>query len=95
MAKSLTVDGEHLGRLLKLCKTIHASKGATLAQLQTKLKTSRRTVFRDLSVLGGYGIHVSSSAKGYSIKQNPVACKKILGDHYVKSLNALLKDCLK
>jgi predicted DNA-binding transcriptional regulator YafY len=95
MAKTLLVDGEHLSRLMKLCRTVHQSGSATLPQLQAKLKTSRRTVFRDMSTLSMYGIQVSSSSDGYRIKQNPNACKKALGDHFTKEMDQLLKAALK
>lgn len=95
MAKTLLVDGEHLSRLMRLCRAINQGGGTTLVQLQSKLKTSRRTVFRDLSTLADFGIQVSSTSDGYRIKQNPNACKKALSDHYSSALNQLLKSSLK
>lgn len=95
MARTLLVDGDHLARLIKLCRTINSSSGATLQTLQSKLKTSRRTVFRDLSALQDLGIDVSSTSSGYKIKQGAAACKKIINDYYTKALNKLLSTSLK
>lgn len=95
MANTLLVDGVHLSRLMKMCRLIHQSGSVTLPQLQSKLKTSRRTVFRDLSTLSSYGIQVNAGTDGYRIKQNPNACKKSLNDHFTKQMEHLLKSALK
>ncbi|HWL92888.1 MAG TPA: HTH domain-containing protein [Phycisphaerae bacterium] len=95
MARTLLVDGEHLTRLMKLCRSIHQSGGASLQQLQGKLKTSRRTVFRDLSALQQFGIDVNSTSKGYQIKQNPAVCKKQIATRYERDLGELLRNSLK
>lgn len=94
MSRTLVVDGDHLKRLMQLCRIL-GSSGATLQQLRSKLKASRRTVFRDLAALGDLGIKVDLGEKGYKIKTNAATCRKMIIDHQTKALDSLLKSCLK
>jgi biotin operon repressor len=94
MSRTIVVDGTHLKRMMQLCRTL-AGSGATLKQLQTKLKASRRTIFRDLSILGDWGISVTLGDKGYKIKQNAASCRKLIADRETKALQQLLNSCLK
>jgi len=95
MTQNLVVDGGQLKRLMSLCRLLSAAKGATTRQLQAKLRTSRRTVFRDLNTLAELGIKVDLGDKGYKIKQSPAACKKLLADAQTKALHKFLNACLK
>ncbi|GMU33901.1 MAG: HTH domain-containing protein [Planctomycetia bacterium] len=94
MSRTIVVDGAHLKRMMQLCRTLGGS-GATLRQLQTKLKASRRTIFRDLSILSDWGISVTLGDKGYKIKQSAPACRKVMVDRVTKSVQQLLNSCLK
>ena len=95
MADTLVIDGKQLRRLMKLCRTISNGRGATVQQLQARLKTSRRTIFRDLDSLKTLGIRVELGEHGYRIRQNAASCKKLLIDRHLKDLNKLLATCLK
>ena len=95
MARALLVDGEHLIRLMRLCRTIQGGKGTTMPQLQHKLRTSRRTVFRDLKDLAAVGIQVSTSPDGYRLKSSLAQCRKLLADSQLNALHKLLDSCLK
>ncbi len=95
MSKTLVVDGNHLKRLMQLCRILSTGSGATLPQLRTKLRASRRTVFRDLASLGELGIKVDLGDKGYRIKQSSTVCRKMIADSHTKALNKLLSACLK
>ncbi len=95
MARTVLVDGDHLTRLMKLCRMVNQGSGATLQTLQSKLKTSRRTVFRDLSTLQEFGITVNSTPKGYRIKENAAACKRQIETRIQKQVADLLRGCLK
>jgi biotin operon repressor len=64
-------------------------------QLQSKLKTSRRTVFRDLNGLEEIGIKVELRDKGYKVKQSAATCRKLLVDRQVKLLNKTLASWLR
>lgn len=79
---------------MQLCRIL-GSGGATLQQLRSKLKASRRTVFRDLAALGDLGIKVDLTDKGYKIKVNAATCRKMIIDRTTKSLDQLLSSCLK
>lgn len=94
MSRTLVVDGDHLKRLMQLSRIL-GSTGATLQQLRSKLKASRRTVFRDLAALGELGVKVDLTDKGYKIKTNAAACRKLIIDRTTKALDQLLKSCLK
>ena len=95
MAQFLAVDGSQLKRLHQLCRTLSTGKGASVQQLIKKLKTSRRTIFRDLNALQDIGIDVELAESGYRIKQSAGACKKLISDHYTNALDRILKTCLK
>ena len=95
MAQSLVIDGDQLKRLMKICRTIGLGKAATVQQLQSRLRTSRRTVFRDLNCLDSMGIKVGLGDKGYTIKKSGAACKRLLADCHTKALTKLLNACLK
>jgi len=95
MAHTLVVDGDQLKRLMKICRTICSGKGVTVQQLQKKLSTSRRTIFRDLNCLEKMGVKVDLGDNGYKIRQSVAYCKKLLGDCQLKALNKLLNTCLK
>jgi predicted DNA-binding transcriptional regulator YafY len=95
MGQVMVVDGGQLMRLMKICRTLCASKGATVQQLQSKLKTSRRTIFRDMNSLDEMGIKVELGDKGYRIRQPVAACKKALSERQIKTLRKLLDSWLK
>jgi predicted DNA-binding transcriptional regulator YafY len=95
MSQVLVVDGTHLRRLMLICRSLSSGPGATLAQLQGKMRTSRRTIFRDLSMLGELGLRVDLGPKGYRVKENAAQCRKVLVDHFESSLRKMLNACLK
>jgi len=91
----MVIDGEHLRRLMKMCRTLSRGGGTTLQQLQIRLKMSRRTIFRDLSALQAMGVKIDLGDKGYRIHQNPASCRKLLADHQLSAVTRLLNACLK
>lgn len=91
----MMIDGEHLGRLMRMCRTLAAGGGTRLAQLQSRLRMSRRTIFRDLNTLQEMGIKVDLGEKGYRIKLNPAACRRLLMEHQLRAVKKLLDACLK
>ena len=95
MSQVLVVDGTHLRRLMQICRSLSSGPGATLSQLQSKMRTSRRTIFRDLSTLGELGMQVDLGPKGYRVKQNAAQCRNILANHFNSALRKLLNSCLK
>jgi predicted DNA-binding transcriptional regulator YafY len=95
MGQVMVVDGGQLKRLMKICRTLCSGGGTTVQQLQAKLKTSRRTIFRDLNSLDDMGIKVELGDKGYRVRQPVAACKKALADRQVKILSKLLDSWLK
>lgn len=95
MAQMLIVDGDHLKRLMKICRAIRSGRGATIQQIRRKVHTSRRTIFRDLNSLDKLGIEVDLGENGYKIRQGEAQCRKLLADSQIKSLNKLLNACLK
>ena len=95
MGQVMVVDGGQLIRLMKICRMLCSSKGTSVQQLQAKLKTSRRTIFRDLNCLDEMGIKVDLGDKGYRIRQPAAACKKALGDRQIRTLRKLLDSWLK
>ena len=95
MGQVMVVDGGQLRRLMKICRMLCSGGGATVQQLQAKLKTSRRTVFRDLNSLDDMGIKVELGDKGYRIRQPAAACKKALADRQIKCLSKMLDLWLK
>ncbi|HVP11529.1 MAG TPA: HTH domain-containing protein [Phycisphaerae bacterium] len=95
MGQVMVVDGGQLRRLMKICRALCSGSGATVQQLQVKLKTSRRTIFRDLNSLDDMGIKVELGDKGYRIRRPAAACKKALADRQMKSLSKMLDSWLK
>ncbi|MBN2560921.1 MAG: HTH domain-containing protein [Phycisphaerae bacterium] len=95
MRETLVVDGGQLKRLMNTCRMICAHKGVMVRELQAKLRTSRRTIFRDLNSLEKMGIDVELGDQGYRIKESAAQCKKLLAENQIKSLNKLLASCLK
>ncbi|MBK8268522.1 MAG: HTH domain-containing protein [Planctomycetes bacterium] len=95
MANALSIDGDQLARLSKLCKVIQSADRPTAEYLTTKLKASRRTIFRDLTTLAEFGIKVDSTSKGYKTKLSPKACQKQIGDKCRRDLADLLRKSLK
>ena len=95
MVPSLVVDGKHLQRLMRLCRLIDGSRGLTAQKLRGRLRTSRRTVFRDLSTLTEMGIGIEYGDTGYSLSQRGSACKQIIAAHQKKALDRVLRSCLK
>lgn len=95
MRNALVIDSAHLKRLVRLCRTIIRSQGLTVLALQTRFRTSRRTVFRDLNSLGDIGIPIELGEKGYRIRQSVSACNKLIENHYKKLFAGMLKTCLK
>jgi len=94
MASTLVIDGVQLKRLMTICRLVSAHKGLTARRLQTKLKTSRRTVFRDLRVLQAMGVRISPTADGYRLKQDVGECRKLVADSLNKALRAILAKYL-
>jgi predicted DNA-binding transcriptional regulator YafY len=95
MGQVMVVDGGQLKRLMKICRTLCVGGGTTVQQLQAKLKTSRRTIFRDLNSLDEMGVKVELGDKGYKIRQPAAACKKALVGRQMKILSKLLESWLK
>jgi predicted DNA-binding transcriptional regulator YafY len=95
MANTLLIDGDHLMRLMKLCRMIDGSKGLSVPQLQTRLQTSRRTIFRDLKDLEAAGIKVALGIRGYHLDGTLAQCRKRLVDSQTKALHDLLQVCLR
>ena len=95
MTDILVIEADQLARLMKLCRIICGSKGATPQQLQAKLRCSRRTIFRDLKALGAMGVKVQSGASGYQIAGGAAQCRKTLIEYHVQALSKFLAGCLK
>lgn len=95
MTRALVVDGGHLTRLMRLCRTIHADQGTTAMQLRRKLRTSRRTIFRDLKELAAAGVQVEAGRGGYRLKNSLAQCRRFLADSRMTALRELLADCLR
>jgi predicted DNA-binding transcriptional regulator YafY len=95
MAATFIVDGDHLGRLMRLCRSLAQGNGVSLPQLQTRLKTSRRTVFRDFLDLAACGIQVEHGPAGYRVKPTAAQCRRILAESQLKAVEKVLADCLK
>jgi predicted DNA-binding transcriptional regulator YafY len=95
MARTLVVDGDHLKRLMNVCRMIGSGQGSTLKQLQVKLRTSRRTIFRDLNTLEKIGVELELDEDGYKTRQSAAQCRKQLVDHQLQAVNKLLAVCLK
>ncbi len=84
------IDENHISRLMKVCKALGTGNGLTLMQIRTKFKCSRRTAYRDMTILGDMGIPVARSKQNYTIKVKPADCRKRIYDTCVKKLNTLL-----
>ncbi len=95
MARMLVVDGDHLKRLMQVCRLIGSGNGTTLKQLRVKLHTSRRTIFRDLNNLEKIGVKLELSDGGYKTRLSAAQCRKLLMDHQLQAVNKLLRTCLK
>jgi biotin operon repressor len=95
MGQVFVVDGSQLQRLMRMCRVLCTGGGLTVRQLQGKLKTSRRTIFRNLNSLEEMGIKVELGEKGYRIPQSPATCKRALAQSQEKMLKKLLNTCLK
>ncbi len=95
MVKTLVIDGDRLRRLMRLCRLLGRGRGLSLVQLQSKLGTSRRTVFRELNALEDVGIKIDLIDSSYRVKQGDAACCKLFREHYTSELSKLLKACFK
>lgn len=93
-SNTLVVDGTHLKRLMAICRTLN-SGGATVQQLRSRLRTSRRTIFRDLNILDGLGIKIDLDESGYRVRQNSNACRRIIAENQSKKLDKLLSSSLR
>jgi biotin operon repressor len=77
LCKSLMMRTKH-GRQVRLLKLI-SEKQPTVPEMQKAMKISRRTVFRDLNSLEGYGIELQmDDGYRYSVKQIPALFKRLL-----------------
>ncbi len=94
MASTLVIDGVQLKRLMAICRLVSSHTGLTARQLQTKLKTSRRTVFRDLRALHAMGVKIAPTADGYRLKQDIGTCRKLVADSLNKALRTMLAKYL-
>ncbi len=95
MARVLVIEGDHLRRLMKLCRTICSGKGFTIRELQTKLDMSRRTMFRDLNCIEQAGVNLELGERGYTIRQSVAQCRKLIAEGQIKAMKRLLNICLK
>jgi predicted DNA-binding transcriptional regulator YafY len=95
MARKLIVDGDHLARLMKLCRALATSEGLSLPHLQAKLRASRRTVFRGFTSLQALGIKVELRDGRYRTRQSAVACRKIIAESETDALQKLLNSSLR
>lgn len=94
MSRSLTIDGDQLRRLMRICSFIGGGRPATFQQLQRKTRASRRTLFRDFKELEKTGITVDLDQKGYRIRQKPSACRALIKSHQLQSVHKLLNACV-
>lgn len=94
MTSTLVVDGVQLKRLIGICRLVSASRGLTAQQLQSKLKTSRRTIFRDLRTLHSMGVKITPGDGGYRMTQDVAQCRKLVADSQTKALRVLLNKYL-
>ncbi len=95
MARMLVVDGGQVKRLMHICRTLCSGDGATVQQLQGKLRTSRRTIFRDLNCLATVGVKVELGHRGYRVRQKSSLCRKLIAESQTKALENLLNSCLR
>lgn len=95
MSRTLVVDGDHLKRLLQVCRLLTTGSGMSLKQLRGRLKTSRRTIFRDLTAIEANGISLDRAGGGYRIRETAQSCRRKLAAAQTKALDKLLKACLK
>jgi len=89
------MESPHLSRLMRLCRLLAAADGLTVFQLRSKLRTSRRTVFRDFRTLQQMGINVHLFEHQYRLRLKLADCKRRLADAQIRALNKLLDSCLK
>ncbi len=95
MSETLVIDGAQIARLMKLCRTLCRAGGTTQEQLQARLKTSRRTIFRDLAALQQIGIPLESGPNGYVLKQSSSECKRQLLAHYRNRFDQSMRSWLR
>jgi len=93
MSLTLTIDGDQLCRLVKICKLIGNGRPATFDKLRRQMKASRRTIFRDFKDLAKMGIQYKLDGRGYRIPQKPPACRKLIVAYQMKAVNRLLARC--
>lgn len=87
--------GSPLKRIMMLCRAIGAGRTVSIRELQPKLATSRRTLFRDFDYLRSIGIKVVTRKKGHSIPSSVAQCKAAIHGEVVASLIRFLKVHLK
>ncbi len=93
--QTLVVDGEHVSRLLGMCKALNSPKGLKLNELQKKFRISRRTVFRDLKTLQDIGVSVDLNDGAYRTGKAAAACKKAIESYFRSEFESVLKSSLK
>lgn len=93
--QTLVVDGEHVGRLLGMCKALNSAKGLKLNELQKKFRISRRTVFRDLKTLQDVGVSVDLNNGSYRTNKAGPACKKAIEAYFRREFESVLKSSLR
>ncbi len=77
LAETLLSRTKH-GRQIRLLRLINEKK-PTIPEMQRAMKVSRRTIFRDLNSLEGYGIHLNvDEAYHYSVAELPKAMSRLL-----------------
>lgn len=85
------MDSPHLVRLMKLCRMLGGGDGLSAPQLRLKLKTSRRTVYRDLSILQKMGVPVRLVKHRYRIALGLPQCRKKIAEDQIRELHRLLR----
>ena len=93
--QTLVVDGEHVSRLLGMCKALNSPRGLKLNELQKKFRISRRTVFRDLKTLQDIGIAVNLSDGAYQTTKPAAACKKAIEAYFRQEFESVLRSSLR
>ncbi len=95
MARVPVLEGDHLKRLMRMCRAICSGKGLTIRDLQTQLGMSRRTVFRDLNCIEEVGVKFDLGEEGYTISCGVAQCQKLLAKGQMQAMKKLLNICLK
>lgn len=95
MARKFIVDGAHLARLGKLCRMIGVVDGLSLVQIQTRLKASRRTVFRGIASLQALGIEVELRGGRYRTRLTHPVCRRIICSAVRAELEKLMQASLR